>query len=184
MNQGLIPRRYAKALYLLASEKGKDEALYGAMTSLANAFSAHPDMQKAIANPHLDAADKKALVSAAIGESTDAAGEMVGDLVSLLEKNRRMNYLRDIALAYVDIYRSSHAIYKVDITSAAKLQPAELQRIKTLVSNHLPAKATAEFNEQVNPDLIGGFTIAVNNELLDASVAGDLKQLRLKLLSH
>lgn len=183
MDQGLIPRRYAKALYILASEQGKDADLYTAMNSLADAFGQSPDMQKAMANPYVDAADKLALVTAASAGSPDAIS-IVSDLVKLLEKNRRMEYLREIALAYVEIYRRSHSIHKVDITSAAPLQPAELRRIQKLVSNHLPAGATAEFNEAVNPDLIGGFSIAIDNELLDATVAGDLKQLRLKLLSH
>lgn len=181
MNQGLIPRRYAKALYLLAAEKGKDTDVYRAMTGLAGAFDAEADLQKTMANPHVSAADKQALIATAAG--TDAA-EIVADLVTLLEKNRRMEYVRDIALAYVALYRSEHQIHKVDITSAAALQPAELKRIQNLVIKHLPANATAEFNEAVDPGLIGGFSIAIDNELLDASVSGDLKQLRLKLLSH
>lgn len=183
MDQGLIPRRYAKALFLLAAEKRKDADVYRAMDSLADAFDAEADLQKAISNPHVPAADKLALVAAASG-ADPAASEMVTDLMRLLDKNRRTEYLHGIALAYVDLYRTEHHIYKVDITSAAPLQPAELKRIQNLVTNHLPANATAEFNEAVNPDLIGGFSIAIDNELLDASVAGDLKQLRLKLLSH
>lgn len=35
MNEGLIPRRYAKALYKVALEKGADKRLYGLMTALA-----------------------------------------------------------------------------------------------------------------------------------------------------
>lgn len=184
MDQGLIPRRYAKALYLLAAEKGKDADVYRAMNSLAEAFSAEPGMQKVMANPHVAAADKMALVASATAAGSDSAAPLVANMVKLLERNRRMEYLRDIALAYVAIYRSENHIYKVDITSAAPLQPAELKRIQTLVIKHLPGNATAEFNESINPDLIGGFSIAIDNELLDASVASDLKQLRLKLLSH
>lgn len=181
MNQGLIPRRYAKALYLLAAEKGEDKAVYDAMNNLIGAFAAESGLQKALSNPHLAAADKLALVKTATGSEADG---MISDLMALLERNRRVDFLREIALAYIGIYREDHHIYKVDITSAAPLQPAELQRVHTLVINHLPEGATAEFSETVNPDLIGGFSISIDNELLDASVAADFKQLRLKLLSH
>lgn len=35
MDQGLIPRRYAKALYKFAQENGSDAAVYGLMKTLA-----------------------------------------------------------------------------------------------------------------------------------------------------
>ena len=35
-----------------------------------------------------------------------------------------------------------------------------------------------------DPDIIGGFTVDIDNERLDASVKNELKQLRLKLLSR
>ncbi|MBD5188314.1 MAG: ATP synthase F1 subunit delta [Muribaculaceae bacterium] len=179
MDQGLIPRRYAKALYLLAAEKGSDAEVYEAMQKLTAAFDSEPEMQKAIANPHVELADKESLVAAATGSNA-----LVADMVSLLARNRRLDQLRQIALSYVALYRSEHRIFKVDITSASPLQQPELRRIQNLVNNHLPANSTAEFTETVDPALIGGFTIAIDNELLDASVASDLKQLRLKLLSH
>ena len=39
-----------------------------------------------------------------------------------------------------------------------------------------------EYDTHVNPDLIGGFTVSIDNERLDASVKNELKQLRLNLL--
>ena len=41
-----------------------------------------------------------------------------------------------------------------------------------------------EYSQRVDPDLIGGFVINIDNEQLDASISNELKQLRLKLLSN
>lgn len=183
MNQGLIPRRYAKALYLLATEQGAAADVYAAMIHLAEAFSAEPALHKAMANPHVSAADKQQLVMSA-AQAAGNAEALVADMVKLLEKNRRMEFVREMALAYVAIYRLEHKIYSVVITSAVPLQKAELERIHSLVNKHLPEGSTAEFSEETNPDLIGGFIVSIDNELLDASVSNELKQLRLKLLSH
>lgn len=183
MNQGLIPRRYAKALFMLASEQGADAPLYEAMCRLAAAFAAEPELQKAMANPHVSASDKQQLLASASG-ARDKSASLLADLAKLMEQNRRMEFVREVALAYIGIYRSSHKIYSVTITSAAPLEDAELRRIESLVKKHLPSDATAEFSQQVDSDLIGGFTVSIDNELLDASVANELKQLRLKLLSH
>ncbi|MDE7388267.1 MAG: F0F1 ATP synthase subunit delta, partial [Muribaculaceae bacterium] len=85
---------------------------------------------------------------------------------------------------YIALYRKANRIYRVTVTSAATLSDAESERIRQLVSGHLPADATAEFTFSVDPELIGGFTVAIDNERLDASVANELKQLRLKLITN
>ena len=108
----------------------------------------------------------------------------MADFLKLLVVNKRLGVLRGIALAYIALYRTAHRIYSVSVTSAAPLAQAELDRIHTLVDKHLPDGATAEISQAVDPALIGGFTVAIDNERLDASVANELKQLRLKLLSN
>lgn len=168
---------------MLATEHQTETAVYEAMLQLDDAFVAEPQLKRSLSNPAVSDEDKIRLVMTACGLQGAAADEVKG-FVTLLLRNRRLETLHQCALAYVRLYRVAKHIYKVSITSAASLLPEELQRIKTLVERQLPAGATADFSESVNPDLIGGFTVSIDNELLDASVASELKQLRLKLLSH
>lgn len=183
MNQGLIPRRYAKALFEFASDKGVEKGLYESMCRLIEAFRSEPAMQKAISNPYVSVVDKQNLIVSAAAAQGKALEALV-DLIKLLERNHRIEYMQGIALAYNVIYREEKKIYFVEITAAAPLQKEEMQRIRTLVEKHLPQDSTAEFREFQNPELIGGFTVSIDNEMLDASVANELKQLRIKLLSH
>lgn len=181
MNQGLIPSRYAKALFEYASEKGADERVYKLMQTLERSFVAEPSMQQVVANPFVPAPDKvKLLTSAAGAEPKD---EVYARFMQLLVDNNRLDSARDIALAYMKIYREAHCIYLVTVTSAAPMGAAEEDRLKALIGRHLDG-GTMEYHHRVDPDLIGGFTVSINNEKLDASVADELKQLRLKLLSN
>ena len=41
-----------------------------------------------------------------------------------------------------------------------------------------------EYSSSVDPSLIGGFTVSVGNERIDASISNELKQLRLNLISN
>lgn len=183
MDQGLIPRRYAKALLMLATERHTADAVYGAMQQLDAAFASEPQLQAGMTNPAVSNGDKLKLILTASGAEGAAATEMEG-FVALLIRNRRLSFLRQCALAYVRLYREARRIFSVAITSAAPLQSEELRRIKTIVERQLPEGATAEYTEAVAPELIGGFIVSIDNEMLDASVANELKQLRLKLLSH
>ena len=45
MNTGMIPSRYAKALYEYAGEKSATERVYGEMQRLAGSFAAEPALR-------------------------------------------------------------------------------------------------------------------------------------------
>ena len=141
MNDGLIPSRYAKALYKYAKEQKASDEVYQQMKCLEGSFVA-----------------------------------------AALIKNNRVNFVRGIALAYQDIYRKENGIVRVVITTAAELPQTDVDKIKAIVVKAEPGKQL-EFDNVVNPDIIGGFTIAVEAMMLDASVKNELKKLRLKLLS-
>ena len=184
MNEGLIPRRYAKALLAFASDRKADAKVYALMQQLTRSFETQPALQQAVTNPFVSAADKTALIATASGLGQDGNHDVFDDFLRLLVNRRRVHQIRAIALAYIDLYRHKNNIYNVKVTSAAPLEPAELERLRNLVVRHLGPGSTLEFSDTVDPSLIGGFTISVGNERLDASIANDLKQLRHRLLSH
>ena len=65
MNQGLIPNRYAKALFKFASEKGEADRVYDLMKALVASFVAEPRLQAVISNPYIPADDKTRLLMTA-----------------------------------------------------------------------------------------------------------------------
>lgn len=181
MDQGLIPARYAKALYKLALEDGKSQRLYKLMSQLAGTFAAEPRLQTAVANPFVPSADKTRLLSEAAG--AEAGDKLFADFLKLLYRNKRIEFVRDMALKYLDLYRKANNIYLVKIITASALPQSEIDRIHHVVEEHLK-NATIEYSQEIDPDLIGGFVININSERLDASLDNQLKQLRLKLLSN
>ena len=58
MNEGLIPRRYAKALFKVAVERKVEERIYALMTNLAQSFAVTPGLSQTVANPFVDAKQK------------------------------------------------------------------------------------------------------------------------------
>lgn len=180
MNQGLIPRRYAKALYKYALDKGAQNKVYELMSTLERSFESNPELNAVLANPFIAAADKIKLIrTAADAGESDA---VLVDFIKLLIENHRIDMTREIGLAYLDIYRKENRIYVVKVTSAAPLGKDDENRLKALIEKHL-AGGTMEYGFYVDPSLIGGFRVEVGNERIDASISNELKQLRLNLLS-
>lgn len=181
MDTGLIPRRYAKALYEVGQERKVNDGLYGLMQTLSAAFASEPALGRTLANPFISADDKSRLLTQAAGGDRAAADPLFADFIKLLDRNGRIGMAWDIARAFIDLYRSQHSIFRVVITSAAPLGDAERQRIEALVAEHV-GRGTFEYEYRTDPSLIGGFTVKVNSELLDASVDSKLQQLRRHLV--
>lgn len=179
MNDGLIPRRYAKALLKVAVERHDDRRVYELSNTLCDSFASCPSLQDTLSNPFI-ASDKKIelLTTASGAASSDAT---FADFLLLLKKNERLDLACDIARAYCDDYRKANNIYRVTVTAAAPMGQAEEDRLKKLITSHLNG-GSMEYTFKVDPELIGGFTVAIDSEKLDTSVRTQLKQLQLQLL--
>ncbi len=180
MNDGLIPRRYAKALLKFALDNGQAERVYTLMKTLSASFAGQAELSTVMNNPFVPAQSKSSLLATAGGATK--SDSVYSDFVQLLIDNNRIGMTRDIALAYLQLYRKANNIYSVEITSATAMEPDEAKRLKSLIESHVGG-AKVEYHESIDPELIGGFVVTIDSERLDASLKNELKQLRLKLLS-
>jgi F-type H+-transporting ATPase subunit delta len=180
MNEGLIPRRYAKALLKFAAEQHAEQRLYELMNNLSKSFAAHAELEPTVANPFIAPENKLQLLTVAAGASAES-DVIFADFLKLLRQNNRLAIVRAIALAYADDYRKANHIYNVEVTSAAVMQPEEEARLKAMIQKHLKG-GTMEYSFKVDADLIGGFTVSIGSERLDASIKNELEQIKLQLL--
>ncbi len=178
MDEGLISRRYAKALLKFAQERGTTDHIYEVVKKFEENFVSHPELQKAMLNPVLSAKDKENLLIAAVG--TDAGVDYLR-FVRLVIHNRRESYIRQICLMYQELYRELKQIAQVRIITAMELNKETIDKIKSLILQK--ANHEIEFVYEIDPSIIGGFIVRVDSMQLDASVSRELKLLRLKLLS-
>ncbi len=180
MNEGLIPRRYAKALYVVAKEQNVDGRIYDMTKSLIENYMAQPDFQSVLNNPYVSDSDKIQLLNTAAG--AEKKDNVYFDFLKLLSQNHRLNMAREIALAYVSYYRECNRIYEVRVTSAMPMSKTDDVRLRSMIEKHLNG-GTMEYSQVIDSSLIGGFTVTVGNERIDASIRNELKQLRLNLIT-
>ncbi len=118
MNDGLIPQRYARALYKFALERNNATAVYEEMKQVADSFESAPALQRVMTNPFVDRERKEKLL-------VSAAGDKVEDdyrrFVKLVLDHNREAYAYCMALDYRRIYRDVKHIAQVVITTAAEL---------------------------------------------------------------
>lgn len=179
MDNGLIPQRYAKALYKYALEHGNTEKLYELVKTVIESFKSNPDLQKVLSNPFIKNEDKERLLLSAAGDETN---DDYNRFVKLIIDQKRVDYAYAMMLAYRDMYRKENHISQAKITTASPLGEDQMKKLRKLVADSFKGD-TLEFSEEVNPALIGGFIIDVDSVRMDASLSNELEQLRQTLLS-
>ena len=86
-----------------------------------------------------------------------------------------------IALKYMEMYRTKHGILNTRVTTATELTESSYDKIKAFIKQTFDAEA--QIDAKIDPSLIGGFILDIENTRMDASVAGQLNALKNRLKS-
>ena len=174
MNEGLITRRYAKALLEYAAASGEDKDVYGRMKSLQNQLLVLPPLREALQSPVVSLEDKMQLMLTASG-----GGEFENSIkrfIKLVLRNDRGRLMQNIALSYMQLYRLANNITVVQLITVFPLSVDTLERIRHEVG--LRTRGEVELETFVDPSIEGGLIFQIDDLRLDASVAGQLEKIR------
>lgn len=169
-----LASRYAKSLVDLATEKNAVEQVYADMQYLKAVTGASKDFVNLLRSPVVKSDKKQAILDAVIGGKV---GELTTLFIKLLVAKGREGDLPEIVQAYIDQYNLIKDIHIVELTTAVEVDDS----LKQELVNKLKSQAgfgSVELQAKVNPDLIGGFVLEYNNNLIDASILRDLKDIK------
>ncbi len=169
-----LAARYAKSLIGLATEKGQLEAVYTDMKYLQAVCKSSRDFVNLLRSPIIKAEKKDVIISAV---TKDKIGALTTAFTKLLVTKGREEDLPEIISAFVDQYNEIKDIHKVKLTTAVEVS----DDLKNAIVAKVKAEAglpNIELESKVDEALIGGFVLEFNNNLVDASVLRDLKDVR------
>lgn len=173
MNAGLISVRYATALLEFAKDSNTVETVYAEAKLLTLMFSKMSDLRLMLANPVISHEAKRTLILNAAGGKVS---QTFRDFTDLLLKNRRENLVQGIMLKFIDLYRKQKNIHYGVLTTAYEVDGATEKRLIKLVTDKVGG--TLELEKIVEPEILGGFKLEVDNVRWDASVASQLKRIK------
>jgi F-type H+-transporting ATPase subunit delta len=165
-----IARPYAEAAFKLASDAKALPQWSAALSRLA-ALAASDAMRGLIGNPRLTDGQVATLLC-------DVAGDLSPEqrnFVLLLATNERLAVLPEIATLYEAQKNASEGVLDARIASAFPLSAAQVDEVVSSLESRYARKVKATV--EVDSDLIGGVSIRIGDEVIDASVRGKLAQL-------
>ncbi|UAY56449.1 ATP synthase F1 subunit delta [Arachidicoccus terrestris] len=165
---------YAKSLADLAEEKGQFEQVYQDMEYLKALCAASRDLVLLLKSPVVYA-DKKQGILTAITKGN--INDLTAAFNTLLIRKGREGYLPEIAVAFIHLYNERNSIHQVKVTTAEPLSEALRKRIEEKLKKDAGFEHI-KMDTEVNQDIIGGFILEYNNNLIDASILRDLQDVK------
>ncbi len=177
MDQSKITVRYAKAFFSLGKEKGQLEELRKDIELIYTICTESADFKLLLESPVVKTSQKLKLMSSIFEGKIQ---ELSLNFLQLITENRREIHLAGICRNILSLYKLDQDVRTVVMTSAVSLSPGIIDQIKSQLQEEF--KATIELSEQVDPSLIGGFILRVDDKQVDASIATQLKKVKDNLL--
>ncbi len=173
MRIGKAANRYAKSLLELSVEQDQLEQVYEDMTNVAQTVSESRDLRVMLNSPVIKP-DLKAKVLDQIFAGN--IGEMAHKFIKLITEKGRERLLGGIAAAYMIQYKAFKKVSQAEVISATPLDNEARKKVEEMLQKLAPG--LAELKETINPELIGGYILKVGDQMIDASVSTQLRELR------
>ena len=172
MNYSQIHKRYATALFELASEMKVSDAVGNDMEELHKLASECKELKVVLKSPVIKPHIKKRIFE---GLFSAKFQQLSMQFLNLLIRKSRIVFIGEIALQYLKISREAKGIVDVDVISVTALDPKILKVISARVAEF--TGKTPEISQKTSPDLIGGFQVSFNDAMLDMSIRKKLNNI-------
>jgi F-type H+-transporting ATPase subunit delta len=180
MPNARLAGRYAKSILDLATEQGQLEAVYADMKYLQAVCKASSEFVSVLRSPIIKADQKNGIINAI---TKDKVSLLTHSFTNLLVKKAREASLPEMATAFIEQYNAIKGIHQVALTTAVEVS----DEMKKSIEDKVKAEnkfISVELTTKTDESLIGGFVLEFNNNLLDASIARDLKDIKKQFLNN
>jgi F-type H+-transporting ATPase subunit delta len=167
-----IARRYATAIFGLAQERNVVEEVGRSLNSIADASGADESVQRFFYAPVIDRKEKAQIINDAFAKGVH---EVALHSVLLLIRKRRERYLRDVVRQYQALEIEASGREPLEVVSARELSRDEVNSLIERLSKLYNKRFVV--NQRVDPQLIGGVRITMNDRRIDGTIAGRLDDL-------
>ncbi len=173
MKNPRLSNRYAKALFDFAQEKGQIEEVNRDLALIKETLKGNGEMQAVLNSPVIPPAKKHTLFASVFQSMISETTFLFLDVII---RKKREPALATICDEFVKFYNDFHHIKTVKLTSAMPLSADLVENIRAMLAEQ--TKQTILIEQVVQPDIIGGFRLKMDDNYLDASIIAKLNRLR------
>ena len=173
MNSYRINKNYAKALFLLATDRGQADRVAEDMKLVGQVCAENRELNVVFANPTIRSDRKNAIVEDLFtGLVSD---ETLAFLRFVVRKNRTVN-LHGISSAYLEQYRESKGVVLSELVTHRETDEEAKAFVERLVAEYTGKQV--ELHTFTDPHMLGGFKLEFDHNMYDARLRTKILKLR------
>ncbi|PKP21254.1 MAG: ATP synthase F1 subunit delta, partial [Bacteroidetes bacterium HGW-Bacteroidetes-20] len=173
MKNPKLASRYAQALFDFAETHSKIEEIYTDILLINNVLKDNIELKKVIESPHIPLTKKSDIFHAIFNAKID---ELSINFLQLIIKKRRVPELHIILDEFIQIYYRFNNIKVAQITLPTSINDSITNEICAILAKEFHCKIIMKVT--IDPNIIGGIIIKVDDILIDASILSKIKKLR------
>ncbi|MHB2153255.1 ATP synthase F1 subunit delta [Calditrichota bacterium GD2] len=174
-----VAKRYTKAIFQLAQENNILEQIEQDFLLLSDLLRQSDELDQFLANPLIREDKKMEALEEMVGPK---ANPMTKNFLRLLAAKRRLRVLPAILENFRQMMLEYRNIVEGEVVSAVELDESQLAAIKKRLEEMWGKNV--KLYPRVQPDILGGFVVRVQDVVIDNSIRLQLNKLREKLTAR
>ena len=176
MTSKTIASRYARAL-LNSALPDKADKIRQDLKTILGIYQANPNLPRIPEHPMISQPDKKKILNQALAGNAEP---LLIHFIEVLIAKKRISLLPDIAEIYNLMADESLGIVKARVRTPFPITELQQSTIKDKLARL--TKKQVIINIEIRPELLGGLSIKIGDQVMDGSVQTSLRDLKEKLL--
>lgn len=168
--------RYGEALFLIAKDNQAIDLYYEQNKLLIELLEDNPDYLALLNSAFINKDEKHALIN----KCFKPFDINMRNFIKVIIDNKRARYLLDICYDFNSVCNEYYHIKEGLIYTAMKLDKNIIKKIESSLSKNENSKI--ELKQIIDPSLIGGIKIVINNHIYDASILSKIDSMKSELL--
>jgi F-type H+-transporting ATPase subunit delta len=175
MSASVVAKRYAQALFEVASDKKCLEQVEEDLEKVVETFSASPELKSWIRHPATTAEQKKEIFSRIFPELNG----YTKNFLFLLADRRREEIVADVLREYKRLANEQRGIVEAIVTTPFPLTAKDRKQLIAAFEPIVGKKLA--ITENVDSDILGGVIVQVGDRLYDGSLRTKLSRFKERL---
>lgn len=176
-----VDRVYAQSLFeLVETNSGRDgiESMSGELDELVELTRQMPELGGLFDSRIIPTAKKQKALRSIFGEGR--VSDMLLRFLLVLNRKERLNRFEAICTSFEEMAQERFGRVEVDVWTRYPLASGQLETIRTRLEAAL--KREPVMHAYIDEDMIGGVRMQVGDQLIDASIATQLRKMRKRLI--
>ena len=174
-----ITRNYAQALMELTNNDLQfQELLLNEIKTLDKGISQVKDSWSFFNNPGVSKEEKKNIIKKTFSGKIN---EKILNFLLLLIDNKRFNLLPEIHNQFNKLVNKSQGTIIAEVYSTVDIDTNILQKLKQGIEDTIGSNKKVEIESKMEPSLIGGIKVKINDHVYDGSIKSRLENLKQRM---